>query len=114
YTIDGYLPKFLITQGSVNGEMFYDWIKYNILPYYQPYPLPRSIIIMDNASIHKNPSIRDLIKSAGYRLEYLPPYSPDFNPIERSFHDLKAYIKRHRQEAQYCEDFGVFLGSSTV
>ena len=110
YTVEGYLPGFLIAQGSVTGEMFYDWLKYSVLPYCQPYPAPRSVIVMDNASTHHSPKVRELIESVGCRLEYLPPYSPDFNPIECSFHDLKSYIKRHRQEAQYCEDFGVFLG----
>jgi transposase len=109
YTIGGYLPGCLIHQGSINGEMFYDWIKDDVLPYCKPYPMPRSVIVMDNASTHRNSRIRELVESAGCRLEYLPPYSPDFNPIERSFHELKAYIKRHRQEVELFHNFGDFL-----
>jgi transposase len=109
YTIDGYLPGFKIHQGSIDGQMFYDWLKYDVLPYCNPAPLPRSVIVMDNASIHKNARVRELVEGAGCRLKYLPPYSPDFNPIERSFHDLKAYVRRHRREVKLFNNFGDFL-----
>lgn len=109
YSVQGYLPGFLIYQGSVDGELFYNWLQNDLLPLCQPYPRARSVIVMDNASTHRNPRVRALIEAAGCRIEYLPPYSPDFNPIERSFHDLKAYIKRHRDELVLFDDFGEFL-----
>ena len=49
---------------------------------------------MDNLSSHKGPRVRDLIEAAGASLRYLPPYSPDFNPIENAFAKLKALLRK--------------------
>jgi transposase len=49
---------------------------------------------MDNLSSHKGPKVRETIESAGARLLYLPPYSPDFNPIEKAFSKLKALLRK--------------------
>ena len=49
-----------------------------------------SVIVLDNASIHRSPRVRELCAIAGVQLEYLPPYSPDYNPIEKSFKQLKS------------------------
>ena len=51
---------------------------------------------MDNASFHKSPRIRELIESLGCRLIYLPPYSPDLNPIKHVWANLKALIRTHK------------------
>jgi transposase len=53
---------------------------------------------MDSASIHRSPRVQQLCAEAGVKLLYLPPYSPDFNPIEEFFAELKAFIKRHWRE----------------
>lgn len=50
---------------------------------------------MDNASFHRSPEIDALCARAGVKLVYLPPYSPDFNPVEEFFAELKAFIKKH-------------------
>ena len=50
---------------------------------------------MDNLSSHKGPNVRALIEKAGAILLYLPPYSPDFNPIENAFAKLKAHVRKH-------------------
>ena len=55
---------------------------------------PGDIVIMDNLSAHKGCQVRDTIKAAGARLLYLPPYSPDFNPIENAFAKLKALLRK--------------------
>jgi transposase len=55
----------------------------------QPYPLPYLVLVMDNVSIHHNEEIQRLCNATGVKFEYLSPYSPDFNLIEASFHDLK-------------------------
>jgi transposase len=49
---------------------------------------------MDNLSSHKGPRVREMIEAAGAALLYLPPYSPDFNPIENAFAKLKAHLRR--------------------
>jgi transposase len=79
------------------------------LPHCNPRPGPRSVLVLDNASIHRNRRLRELCNAYGVALEFLPPYSPDFNPIEPTFHDLKAWIRRNHQQADDFVDFGGFL-----
>jgi transposase len=52
------------------------------------------IVVMDNLGSHKGPRVRALIEGAGAGLLYLPPYSPDFNPIEKAFAKLKALLRK--------------------
>lgn len=59
-----------------------------------PFPGPKSILVMDNASWHHGQEIRDACDLVGIKLIYLPAYSPDFNPIEAFFGDLKKFIRR--------------------
>ena len=61
---------------------------------------------MDNASIHHTARIKQMCRDAGVKLIYLPPYSPDFNPIEEFFAELKAFIKHHWQSYKECLDQG--------
>ena len=63
---------------------------------------------MDNAKVHKSPELVSMCTAAGVQVEYLPPYSPDFNPIETSFSLLKAYIRRHTDEAALWASSGMF------
>ncbi len=55
---------------------------------------PGDIVILDNLSSHKGPRVRTMVERAGASLRYLPPYSPDFNPIEMAFSKLKALLKK--------------------
>ncbi len=55
---------------------------------------PGDVVIMDNLSSHKRPAVRRAIRSAGARLLFLPPYSPDLNPIERVFAKLKTLLRK--------------------
>jgi len=66
---------------------------------------------MDNASFHYTDKIEQMCAKAGVRLLYLPPYSPDLNPIEEFFAELKALIKKqwHEYEDNPHQDFKVFL-----
>jgi len=59
-----------------------------------PYPGPRSILVLDNARVHHAQQIEDLIHDYGCRVEFLPPYSPDFNPIEQAFSVIKSHLRR--------------------
>ena len=59
------------------------------------FPQDNSILVMDNCSIHKSQVLKDIVESHGCRLYFLPPYSPDLNPIEESFSSLKAWIRRN-------------------
>lgn len=55
---------------------------------------PGDIVVMDNLPAHKGPRVEELIKDAGADLRYLPPYSPDMNPIEKAYSKLKAYLRK--------------------
>ncbi len=55
---------------------------------------PGDVVVMDNLSSHKQPAVRQAIEAAGAALLYLPPYSPDFNPIENAFAKLKALLRK--------------------
>jgi len=74
-----------------------------------PYLRPRSIIILDNASIHKLARLQELYKRAGVILKFLLLYSPDFNPIEATFKDLKTWIRRNYTLASKFKSFNRFL-----
>jgi len=96
YTIDGYLTASTFP-GTCNADIFEQFIIDELLPLCNPYPGPLSVIVMDNASIHH--AGRDRIEHACLAhhvwILFLPPYSPDFNPIEESFSVHKAFIRRH-------------------
>jgi transposase len=80
-----------------------------VLPHCTLYPGPRSVIIMDNASIYKDPCLRQACNETGMLLKFLPPYSPDYNPIEATFKDLKAWLKKNYSLLVEFEDFAEFL-----
>jgi hypothetical protein len=78
-----------IFKGSTDATLFESFIE-QLLQHYGRYPEPKSVLIMDNASFHHSGRIKALCANAGVKLLYLPPYSPDFNPIEEFFAELKA------------------------
>ncbi|KAF5707244.1 hypothetical protein FMUND_11202 [Fusarium mundagurra] len=71
----------------------------------------KSVLIMDNASFHHNDELEPMCAEAGVKLLYLPPYSPDFNPIEEYFAELKNFIKKPGPELSelFKKDFRAFL-----
>ena len=107
-SIDGYLD-YIIFQGAITADLFIEFVEERVLPHCTPYPGPRSILILDNASIHKNPHLQQLCNDAGVLLKFLPPYSPDYNPIEATFKDLKAWIKKNHSLTEDFENFEDFL-----
>ena len=95
-TVDGLL-NVLVYKGSTTKEGFILWLKDCLLPKMKPFPDRNSILVMDNASWHHDVVIQALYAAVRVLLWYLPPYSPDFNPIEAYFGDLKSYIRRQYQ-----------------
>jgi transposase len=107
-TVDGYL-SYLILQGSITSAIFKAFVEERVLPHCTPYPGPRSVLILDNASIHKSTRLQELCDKHGVLLKFLPPYSPDFNPIEATFNDIKAWIKRNHRLMENFTSFQAFL-----
>lgn len=75
--------------GAMDGAAFQAWVDQLLVPTL----LPDDIVIMDNLPAHKRAGIRESIERVGAKLLFLPPYSPDFNPIEMAFSKLKAWLK---------------------
>jgi transposase len=80
----------LVLDGAMNGEAFRAYVDQILVPTLAP----GDIVIMDNLASHKVAGIREAIEACGARLLYLPPYSPDLNPIEQSFSKLKALVRK--------------------
>jgi transposase len=85
----GMVAPFVI-DGPVNREVFEAYVAQVLVPELQP----GDIVIMDNLGSHKGPAVRAMIETAGASLVFLPPYSPDFNPIEKAFSKLKAGLRK--------------------
>jgi len=80
----------MVLDGPING----DWFEAYVAQILAPTLRPGDTVIMDNLSSHKRVSIREMIEAKGARLRFLPPYSPDFNPIEMAFAKLKALLRK--------------------
>ena len=109
YTQDGVLVA-RVFQGTTDSDVFERFIE-QLLPYCGRWPEPRSVLVMDNASIHHSDRIQAMCREAGVILVYLPPYSPDFNPIEEFFAELKTFIRQNwtLYESHLEEGFETFL-----
>jgi len=76
-------------EGAMDGEMFLAWVRQGLVPVLQA----GDVVIMDNLATHKVAGVRLAIEAAGARLLYLPPYSPDFNPIENQWSKVKQILR---------------------
>jgi transposase len=79
-----------ILDGPIDGESFLAWVEQFLVKQLRH----GDIVVMDNLSSHKNKAVRRAIRSVGARLFYLPPYSPDLNPIEQAFSKLKTLLRK--------------------
>jgi transposase len=79
-----------VIDGRMNGNAFLAYVEQVLAPTLKP----GDVVALDNLSAHKVPGIREAVEAAGARLLYLPPYSPDFNPIEQLFAKLKALLRK--------------------
>jgi transposase len=77
--------------GPMNGEMFVAWVRQGLALTLRP----GDVVILDNLSTHKIRGVREAIEAVGARLLYLPPYSPDFNPIEPMWSKVKQILRGH-------------------
>lgn len=79
----------LVLDGPINGDAFVAWVQQFLVPQLRA----GDIVVMDNLSSHKVAGVKPAIDGAGATLRYLPPYSPDFNPIEQVFAKLKTLLR---------------------
>ena len=86
----GRLDAPMVLDGPMNGAAFLAYVEQVLVPALTE----GDVVIMDNLSSHKGVKVRAAIEAAGARLVFLPPYSPDFNPIENAFSKLKAFLRR--------------------
>jgi transposase len=80
----------MVLDGSMTGECFVAYVQQILAPTLRP----GDIVILDNLPAHKSAAARDAIEAAGAQMLFLPPYSPDFNPIENAFSKLKANLRK--------------------
>jgi len=93
-SVDG-IQDVYITEDTVNGDVFLDFLYTQLLPILCPFngSNPNSIVVMDNASIHHTDAVVNAICGVGALIRFLPPYSPDLNPIEFVFGEVKQYVQ---------------------
>ncbi len=80
----------LVYNGTMNSILFEQWFEQQLLP-----ALPKgTVIVMDNASFHRKKQLSSMAEGNGFRLIFLPPYSPELNPIEKFWSWLKRYLRK--------------------
>jgi transposase len=102
-SVDG-MGSSLAVEGATNREVFETYVEQILVPTLGP----AQVVVMDNLTAHKGERIRELIEQRGCELLYLPPYSPEFNPIEEAFAEIKALVRK--AEARTREALGEAIG----
>ena len=97
-----------VFDGPIDSASFLAYVEQVLVPTLRP----GDVVVLDNLVVHKQPEVRIAIKQAGAHIRFLPPYSPDFNPIELAFAKLKAFLRaaRPRTFEQVCELMAAALG----
>jgi transposase len=88
-TMEGMGPS-LAVEGATTSAVFEAYVEWGL----SPTLCPGQVVVMDNLTAHKGERVRELIEGRGCELLYLPPYSPDLNPIEEAFSKIKAFIRK--------------------
>lgn len=91
---DAVTAPFVIDR-AMTSAIFIEYVRQCLVPTLSP----GDIVVMDNLQPHKNARVRELIAAAGAELRYLPPYSPDLNPIEQAFAKLKAHLRKAQERS---------------
>ena len=90
----------MVFNGSCNTDLFNNWVEHFLIKELEP----GQVVIMDNASFHKSQKTKELIESVNCRVIFLPPYSPDLNPIEKFWANIKRWIKDKIREFAHLYD----------
>jgi transposase len=107
--IAGYVNKKsiapMVFNGSCNTNVFNNWVEHFLIKELKP----GQVVVMDNASFHKSYRTKELIESVGCRVIFLPPYSPDLNPIEKFWANMKRWIKQKIENFEHLFDSIAFF-----
>ena len=108
--VDG-LTAPAVFDGPIDNPSFLAYVEQVLVPTLHP----GDVVVLDNLAMHKQPEVQTAIERVGARLRFLPPYSPDFNPIEQAFAKLKAFLRaaRPRTFDHVCELIAAALGLFT-
>ena len=100
-----------VFDGPIDNASFHAYVEQVLVPTLRP----GDVVVLDNLAVHKQPEVVTAIEAAGARLRFLPPYSPDFNPIEQAFAKLKACLRaaRPRSFEQVTALIGIAIGLFT-
>jgi transposase len=90
-----------VFDGPIDSPTFLAYVEQVLVPTLDS----GDVVVLDNLAVHKQPEVRTAIEQVGARVQFLPPYSPDFNPIELAFAKLKAFLRaaRPRNFEQVCD-----------
>ena len=101
----------MVVHGTSDGDAFVKFIEKCLLPCLMPFDGKNSnnIVMPDNCAIHHVAEVAELIHEVGAMVHYLPPYSPDYNPIEWCFSKVKKVIKSLEQEMEAIEDIELIV-----
>lgn len=105
--LDGIVAP-VVFDGPINRVSFEAYVEQALVPTLAP----GDVVVMDNLSSHKGPKVRQMIEAAGATLLFLPPYSPDFNPIEMAFAKLKALLRKAAERTKHTlwDTIGTIVG----
>jgi transposase len=96
----------MVIDGAINGDLFCAYVKQVLVPELRE----GDIVVLDNLSSHKRLEAREAIEAVGARVVFLPPYSPDFNPIENAFAKLKRLVRSAKKRT--LDELWSFLGQA--
>jgi transposase len=108
-TLDGLGPA-MTRQGAIDTPAFVAYVEEVLCPTLEP----GQIVILDNLSVHKAEAARALIEGRGCELLFLPPYSPDFSPIEHAFSKIKAFLRAAAARTQEALDAAIRLALDQI
>jgi len=102
----------MVIDGPMDGELFLAWVEQFLCPTLQP----GDIVILDNLSSHKVEGVQQAVAAVGATVLYLPPYSPDLNPIEKLFSKLKTLLRKAalRATEELWKEIGALLNMLTA
>ena len=105
-----------MVEGAFSTELFNFGVRYFILDKIGSFAAgdDRSVVVLDNARIHDSDEFIEMIRSKGGIVIFLPPYSPDFNPIEISFYVIKEWLSRHRDETETNPKMAVYRSLDAI